>query len=185
MSLIQPARRVAARVRDGIDGGLHSGRRDRLIARLHELNPRSVLFLCLGNVCRSPYAERVVAARQLPGLRVDSAGFIKPGRPPAELAMEVARERGIDHADHRSRVVTSDDLARFDVVFFFDRFNKARLQNARGVRRERSFWLGDLEPEYGGRRAILDPWGKPRAEFERVFDRIDRCLDVLHGVLVP
>ena len=99
--------------------------------------------------------------------------------------MEVAGERGIDHADHRSRVVTPEDLAHFDVVFFFDRFNKARLRGSPGVRPDRIFWLGDLEPEYGGRRAILDPWGKPKAEFERVFDRIDRCLDVLYDVLAP
>ena len=48
---------------------------------------------------------------------------------------------------------------------------------------DRAFWMGDLEPTWDGRRAILDPWGKPRDEFERVFDRIDRCVRELHGAL--
>lgn len=183
MNLVQPARRIAARTRDRIDGVLHQGRRERVRARITELRPRSVLFLCLGNVCRSPYAERVLASHGPEGVLVDSAGFIKPGRPPADLAMEVASERGIHHADHRSRVVTPEDLQSFDVVFFFDRYNKASLHDTRGVRRDRVFWLGDLEAAYGGRRAILDPWGKPRSEFERVFDRIDRCVHELHGLL--
>jgi len=90
--------------------------------------------------------------------------------------MEVACARGIEHSEHRSRVVSAADLQSFDVVFFFDRHNKARLMGAPGVRPDRAFWLGDLEPEYGGRRAILDPWGKPKPEFERVFDRIERCV---------
>jgi protein-tyrosine phosphatase len=184
MNLVQPARRLAARTRDRIDAALHQGRRSRVRARIAELRPRSVLFLCLGNVCRSPYAERVLASHGPDGVRIDSAGFIKPGRPPADLAMEVASERGIHHADHRSRVVTPEDLQSFDAVFFFDRYNKANLYGALGVRRDRVFWLGDLEPEYGGRRAILDPWGKPRSEFERVFDRIDRCVGELHGLLI-
>jgi protein-tyrosine phosphatase len=181
--LVRPARRLAARVRDRVDGGLHPRRHQRVLARLRELQPRSVLFLCLGNVCRSPYAERVLAARGPEGVQVASAGFIKPGRPPAHLAIEVASDRGIQHSDHRSRVVTPDDLRSLDVIFFFDRYNKARLMASEGVREDRVFWLGDLEPEYGGRRAILDPWGKPREEFERVFDRIDRCVARLHGVL--
>lgn len=183
MNLVRPARRLAARVRDSIDGGLHPTRHERAIRRLRELEPRSVLFLCLGNVCRSPYAERALAARVPRGIRVESAGFIKPGRPPAHLAMEVASERGIQHSDHRSRVVTPDDLQSLDVVFFFDRYNKERLVRARGLREDRVFWLGDLEPVYGGRRSILDPWGKPRSEFERVFDRIDRCVDRLQRLL--
>ena len=183
MKLLQAPRRAAVRLRDRIDAGLHSRRRERALERLASIRPESVLFICLGNVCRSPYAERVLTSLGTPGVAITSAGFIKPGRPPADLAMEVASRRGIDHSDHRSRVVTADDLREADAVFFFDRFNKARLRGAEGVRMDRVFWMGDLEPTWGGRRAILDPWGKPREEFERVFDRIDRCVGELHRVL--
>lgn len=181
--LVRTARRFAARVRDRIDGSLHQRRRESALAALQELRPRSVLFLCLGNVCRSPYAERVLASLGPNGVSVDSAGFIKPGRPPADMAMEVASARGVEHSDHRSRTLSAADLEVFQAVFFFDRHNETRLLRTAGVRRERVFWLGDLEPEYGGRRAILDPWGKSREEFERVFDRIDRCVQELDRAL--
>ena len=181
--LVRTARRFAARVRDRIDGILHQRRRKRALEALQELRPRSVLFLCLGNVCRSPYAERVLTSLRPDGVTVDSAGFIKPGRPPADLAMEVASARGIEHSDHRSRTLSAADLDAIQAVCDFDRHNETRLLGTAGVRRDRVFWMGDLQPEYGGRRAILDPWGKPREEFERVFDRIDRCVRELERAL--
>ena len=185
MSLLHPARRTPVRVRDHLDGTLHPRRRERAVSRLQELRPRSVLFLCLGNVCRSPYAERVLASLEPAGVEIRSAGFIKPGRPAADLALEVAAARGIDHSDHRSRLVTREDMETADAVFFFDRHNKARLREYGFARWDRAFWLADLEPDWGGRRAILDPWGKPREEFERVFDRIDRCVHELDRLIPP
>ncbi|MEJ2541652.1 MAG: hypothetical protein P8188_17090 [Gemmatimonadota bacterium] len=183
MAITGTARQALVRLRDRIDQSLHAGRRERAAARLTELNPSSVLFVCLGNVCRSPYAERVFVDGNPGSVRVDSAGFIKPGRPPADLALEVAAERGIHHSDHRSRTLAPGELEVAEAVFLFDRFNKADLMRTPGVRRDRLFWLGDLEPEWQGRRAILDPWGKPRAEFERVFDQIERCVAELQRIL--
>jgi protein-tyrosine-phosphatase len=68
-------------------------------------------------------------------------------------------------------------LTAADAVFVFDRFNVKRLRAAPGVRMDRVFWVGDFDPEWAGKRAVVDPWGKDTAEFERIFLRIERCVD--------
>lgn len=169
-------------VRDRLDARLHPGRRAKATERLRALQPTSILFLCLGNVCRSPYGERVLAARS-PHLRVDSAGFIGPDRAPPDTAQEVAQARGVDHADHQSKVLTQELLSEAEAIFLFDRFNVARLRQFAGPDMKRVFWLGDFDPEWAGKRAIIDPWGKPREEFDRTFARIERCVDEVVRVL--
>jgi protein-tyrosine-phosphatase len=170
-------RRFLVRLRDDIDRRMHPGRRLRAERRLEAIAPSSILFVCLGNICRSPYAARLLAERAGPGLRSESAGFIGPGRPPPEHAVAAAHARGIEHGDHRSRVLTPDMLAAADVVFIFDRHNARRVRRTPQARHDRVFWLGDFEPTWMGRRAILDPWGKPLEEFEGAFVRIERCVD--------
>lgn len=182
-ALLAPLRTAAVHLKDRLDGALHPRRRRTARERLRALRPRSVLVICLGNVCRSPYAERLLEAHVGDVLEVRSAGFIGPGRPPPNEALEVARARGVEHGDHRSVTVTPDMMDRADAVFFFDRFNKARLAGAPGVRPERLFWLGDFDPRWERKRSIVDPWGKPPEEFERVFARIERCVDEVAGIL--
>ncbi len=179
---LQRLRSTAARLRDALDGLLHRRRRVRAEERLAALRPRSVLVICLGNVCRSPYAARSLATRA-PEVRVDSAGFIGPDRAPPDTALEVAGARGVRHADHRSKTLTAELVRESDAVFVFDRFNVARLRRFGGADSGRVFWLGDFDPEWAGKRAIVDPWGKPAEEFERTFARIDRCLDEVARVL--
>jgi protein-tyrosine phosphatase len=176
MSLSSALRRRLVQAKDALDGKLHPWRRARAAARLRDLEPSSALFICLGNVCRSPFGERALARRGT-GLRVESAGFILPGRPPPDDALTVARGRGVEHADHVSRTVTPEMLTAADAVFVFDRFNVKRLRAAPGVRMDRVFWVGDFDPEWAGKRAVVDPWGKGSVEFERIFLRIERCVD--------
>lgn len=170
-------RRWLVAVRDAMDGGLHPWRYRRARNRLRELRPQRILFVCLGNICRSPYGERVMARGGKAWLEVGSAGFIGPDRPPPENALAVARRRGIEHGDHRSRLVTPGLAAEADAVFLFDRLNWIRLAQLRAVSPGRVFWLGDFDPRWAGKRAIPDPWGRPEAEFEEAFERIERCVD--------
>lgn len=180
-----PGRRLRSllvRARDALDGRLHRTRKDRAQARLSRLQPRCVLFLCLGNVCRSPYGARVLEAR-LPDLRVASAGFIGPDRAPPDMAQRVARSRGLRHADHRSRVVTPELLAESEAIFVFDRLNITELRKLGSFAAERLFWLGDFDSLWSGKRAIIDPWGGSAEEFDRTFERIERCIDEVVRVL--
>ncbi|HET9950089.1 MAG TPA: hypothetical protein VFQ22_14300 [Longimicrobiales bacterium] len=179
---LRALRSMLVAVRDAVDALAHPLRRRRARARLARAHPGEVVFVCLGNICRSPYAARFLEARLTNGIRVRSAGFIGPGRSPPETALEVARAHGLDHADHRSRVATPELLSSADVLFVFDRANARRLRQA-AVRPERILWLGDFDPVWSGKRAIVDPWGKERDFFELTFSRIERCLVEVQSVL--
>ena len=135
-------RRFLVFLRDSLDRRLHPRRRRRARRRLQAIAPRSALFVCLGNICRSPYGERVLSERGRTLLEVDSAGFIGPGRPPPEQAITAARACGIEHGDHRSKILTSALLEAADVIFVFDRHNVRRLLKAPGARADRVYWLG-------------------------------------------
>lgn len=94
--------------------------------------PVRVLFVCLGNICRSPTAEVVFAdAAAAAGLQVevDSAGTgdWHLGAPPHPPAIEAARRRGYDLTALRARQVTAADATRFDVIIAMDRANQRDL----------------------------------------------------------
>lgn len=147
------------------------------------MEPSQITFVCLGNVCRSPFAERVARRRATRELGFDSAGFIGPGRPPPDMALAVAQSMGIDHGDHRSRTISPDWGDRTGAIVIFDRFNVANVRKLDRGLLNKTFWLGDFDPEWAGKRAIADPWGKPRGDFERAFERIERCVVTLLSAL--
>jgi protein-tyrosine phosphatase len=98
----------------------------------------SVLFVCLGNICRSPTAEgvlRAIAVREFPGLKldIDSAGTadFHVGEPPDRRTVAAARRRGYDLAGLRARRVQREDFSRFNFVLAMDRANLAELERLR------------------------------------------------------
>ena len=145
-----------------------------------------VLFVCLGNICRSPTAEgvvRAVAARDFPafGLEVDSAGTADyhVGEPPDHRAIAAAQRRGIDLSPLRARLVTASDFRRFDYMLAMDRANLIALE-ARApadatakVQLFLDFSPGDVDE-------VPDPYYGEAAEFERV---LDLCDAGAHGLL--
>lgn len=96
----------------------------------------SVLFVCLGNICRSPLAEGVfrdLARREGLAVEVDSAGTgdWHVGHPPDRRAQAVAARNGLDIAGLRARQVTPDDFRRFDHIVAMDASNLANLEAMR------------------------------------------------------
>lgn len=90
----------------------------------------SVIFVCMGNICRSPTAqgvfERLVDEAQLQhAIDIDSAGThaYHVGNPPDERATEAAARRGIDLSRQRARRIDAADFVRFDYVLAMDRSN--------------------------------------------------------------
>lgn len=142
--------------------------------------PRRILALCLGNVCRSPYVEAYLnrAAGEL-GFQVFSRGFIGPGRPPPPEALDAAGKRGIDTREHISKRVERADLDSSDLLLLVDPAHGPRLRRHLGSHEAPVLVLGDLDPETGDYRTIRDPWGTDPEVFHAVFDRLDRCMDVL------
>ena len=142
----------------------------------------SVLFVCLGNICRSPTAEGVLrAALARAGLErhvlVDSAGIgdWHIGSPPDPRAIVVARKRGYDLTGLRGRQVTSADFTRFGWVLAMDLSNLRALEEMRPA----SFaghlgLLLDLVPALG-LREVPDPYSSGRESFERVLDLVEQA----------
>lgn len=169
--------------RSAIDRPLYRIRNRRALSRLARMTPARVLFVCTGNICRSPYAERVWENLTGGAVAADSAGFIGPGRPPPPKALAAATARRIDHAHHRSKLVTPEIVRFADVVFVFDGANFARLGREHGREVGAVFWLGDFDPVWAGERAIRDPWGRDVVEFRKTFSRIERCIASALGAL--
>lgn len=173
-------------IRSAIDRVLHDWRRKRARSELGRIeSTRSVLFICHGNVCRSPYAAKAFEKLCKDGqddIRVDSAGFVGPGRPTPAPGVVVAARRDVKLANHISKVWTLDMLGEHDLIVVMNAEQKRAL-----ARRDPSpravLVLGDLDPEPIESRTIFDPWKGQEDEFERSYERIDRCLRELRTLL--
>src|SRR5262245_25079557 len=144
-----------------------------------------VLFVCLGNICRSPTAEgvlRAIAAREFPGLPlyVDSAGTADyhVGEPPDRRTIAAARRRGYELSGLRARQVTPDDFTSFDYVLAMDRANleELRRRGAGGPARLGLF----MEFSPGNGDEVPDPYYGGIEDFERV---LDLCEAAARGLL--
>ena len=149
--------------------------------------PESVLFVCHGNICRSPYAEHA-ARRLLPAdlqgrVRIESAGFFGPHRPSPPEALESARLRGVDLSPHRSRLMTNEMVAATDLVFVMEEEHRRRLLASFGRPRGEVLILGESDPVRREPRTIADPYGKSLPEFIQTYGRIDRCLEQVVGAI--
>jgi protein-tyrosine phosphatase len=143
----------------------------------HERAAVRVLFVCMGNICRSPMAEAVfrsLARRHWPDLAVeaDSAGThgYHAGSPPDERALRVARAHGIDMSAQRARQLLVEDFDRFDRILVMDLKNQqTALALAPPTLRQRVRLLLDYAPQLA-LREIADPYYGELADFERVFE---------------
>lgn len=123
----------------------------------------SILFVCLGNICRSPLAEaafRVEAERLKLDLEVDSAGTgdWHIGHPPDHRAVAIAERNEVDISHLRARQVTPEDFRRFNHIVALDAQNLAdlrRMQPADG-KAELSLLLDHVEGREG--EAVADPY---------------------------
>jgi protein-tyrosine phosphatase len=122
-----------------------------------------ILFVCLGNICRSPLAEaafRAETERRGLDVEVDSAGTggWHAGEPPDRRAIAVAKRNGVDIAHLRARKVTPGDFERFDQIVALDEENLADLEAIRpGGSRARLGLLLDHVPGREG-EAVADPY---------------------------
>lgn len=136
-----------------------------------------VLFVCTGNICRSPTAEgafrqAVRAAGVAERFTVDSAGThgYHIGEPPDPRAVAAALAAGIDIRDLRARRVTRTDFQDFDLIVAMDRSHFGALETMRAAEDRATLALFmDYVPD-GGRRDVPDPYYGGPEDFARVLD---------------
>jgi protein-tyrosine phosphatase len=131
----------------------------------------SVLFVCLGNICRSPLAEaafRREAERLGLEVEIDSAGTgdWHLGHPPDHRAAAVARKNGVNISHLRARQVTPEDFRRFDHIVALDAQNLADLEAMRPAdgKAQLSLLLDHVEGREG--QAVMDPYYGEEEHFD-------------------
>lgn len=146
-----------------------------------------VLFVCLGNICRSPTAEGVFR-QQVRALGLDDrveidscgTGGWHIGEPPDARAQQAAKQRGIDISGLRGRQLCQEDFTRFDVVLAMDHDNLAELERRMPADSQASI---GLLMEWAGEpgAAVPDPYYE--GGFDRVYAMIERASQALAAEL--
>lgn len=142
-----------------------------------------LLFVCTGNICRSPTAESVFRARaaDLSDVAADSAGLdaYHVGEPPDYRAQDCARRRGYDLGGQKARRLRVDDFQEFDLILAMDRGHlRSMLRMAPKASHDRIRLFLDYAPQTG-QRDVPDPWYGGPADFERMLDLVEAGVDGL------
>ena len=144
---------------------------------------RSILFVCTGNICRSPTAEGVLKTlckQQSIELHVESAGTgdWHVGQPPDERSQHHARNRGYDLSGQRARQVRAEDFERFDMILAMDRGHLRALQQLAPARHHAKIRL------FVEGRDVPDPYQGGAEGFEEVLDLVEaQCRRLLQDLL--
>lgn len=153
--------------------------------------PIGILFVCMGNICRSPTAEgvmkKLVAESVLAGrVDIDSAGThgYHIGSTPDARSVEHAARRGIDLTMLRARQVTAKDFARFDHVLVMDQLNMRHVETVCPLRyADRVKFLLSYAGKGEGIE-VPDPYDGEAEDFERVLDLVEEgCQGLLQHLI--
>ncbi len=146
----------------------------------------AILFVCTGNICRSPMAEgaaEAIAARMGKDMVFDSAGTgdWHAGEPPDPRAIETAAKRGYDISGQRARAVQNADFTRFDHLIGLDSSHRRWLMTARDARHLKDRPVSRLLDWSVGSalQDVPDPYYGEMADFERALDLIEKGVEGL------
>ncbi|RIV79793.1 low molecular weight phosphotyrosine protein phosphatase [Pelagerythrobacter aerophilus] len=148
----------------------------------------AILFVCLGNICRSPLAEaafREAAARAGLDSTADSAGTADyhVGKPPDPRSIATAARHGIDITHYRGRQLTAADFDRFDWIVGMDRSNMRNIEHLRPANsRAKVTMLMDLVPGREGAE-VADPWYGGEDNFAYTWEDVSRGAEALVALL--
>lgn len=140
-------------------------------------------MVCLGNICRSPLAEGILAHKALENgvtIKVDSAGTAAyhVGEKPDPRSIQIAKKHGIDISKQKARKFTQEDFNNFDIIYAMDvsNFNKI---NALAINSEQKLKvkliLNEINPNSNS--SVPDPYYGGDNGFEDVFNMLDIACD--------
>ena len=163
------AKAVSHRVSDhGLRLGLH---RKALRSRFPR-NAKKVLVLCMGNICRSPFVDRLLveeASRRKLDLEISSAGLdTEAGRAAYPMALTVSRKFGVDLAGHRSTVISGELVEQADIILVMEPDHHRRMAERFPGAVAKTFLLGHFAEE-SPLTEIADPYGGSAGDFERCY----------------
>ncbi len=143
---------------------------------------QSILFICKGNICRSPFAERYLQKISSHPIHVKSCGYYpQPGRLCPIDAILAGRNYGIDLEDHRSSVINDADLNNADIIFVFDWEDMSKVVSRFPMHRAKVWYLAEVTPR--GTLEIPDPYGSDVSNFDKTYSQIRYHLDNIAEIL--
>jgi len=142
--------------------------------------PYKILFVCLGNICRSPMAKGLLQQKIDPSVHiVDAAGLdhYHLGEPPCDLTMRICKQHGCI-PEHRARLVTSRDLEYFDRIYVMDHYNLEEIRRMATPEQMQKvdLILNELYP--GENLDVPDPYMN-EGIIETVYRLLDAATDVI------
>ena len=144
-----------------------------------------VLFVCTGNICRSPMAEGLMIERLREegrsDISVSSAGiFANPENTAEPFAVQVAREAGVDISGHRARVANNESLSWADIVLVMESAQREFVSMTFPTQSAKVALLGDFNRSHGGGGEIADPYGSSEEVYRACFEEIR---EAVHGLI--
>jgi protein-tyrosine phosphatase len=145
-----------------------------------------VLFVCLGDTCRSPLAKGILkkefAKRNISG-NIESAGF-EPhhiGHPVDKRTLRVADEHGIDLSEHTMRMFSPDDFDRFDHIYVMDQrdYNDVEYACKNPDDMQKVDFVMNLIDEEKRSKIIPDPLYKGYRSFEKIYEKLEKACAAL------
>ena len=142
-----------------------------------------ILFVCLGNICRSPLAEGVLKLKaKKAGLNwlIESAGTngYHVGEPPHHFSQKIASLNGINICNQRARRFKAADFDKYDKIYAMaeDVIDEMKMIAGKKFNSDKAdLFMNELYP--GSNREVPDPWYGPEAGYHKVYKMIDEVCD--------
>ena len=140
------------------------------------LHAKNILFVCRGNICRSPFAEQYSRTIFPEDVHLVSCGYIhQDGRKSPPEAISAARKFGVDLSDHRADHITHDMVKNSDLIIIFDEENFRMLLQQYPLYKNRIWFLSEICPDIP--IIIEDPFKKDADSYEKAYSVIAYCID--------